>query len=53
MLHAANHFAADFLLRDEPHIDQPAQMKGKGRGWNMDARLDIADVQAGGPSANQ
>ena len=29
MLHAANHLAADFLLRNETNIDQPAQMKSQ------------------------
>jgi hypothetical protein len=28
-------------------------MKGQRRSWHIKTRLDVADIQAGGPSPNQ
>jgi len=53
MFDAANHFAADFLLRDKTHVDQPAQMKRQCRSRYIEARLNLADVQAGRSSTDQ
>ena len=53
VLSATDHRAPNLLLRNEARADQPAQMKGERRGRYVETSLDICDVEAGRPGANQ
>src|SRR5512144_2896613 len=53
VLGAANHLPPDLFLRDEACTNQASQMKGQGRGRQVETGLYFADVEPRRAGANE